>query len=133
MNEKKPTWKQKALALRTLGTRINMDNDGCSSAPDFNFRECCEEHDYYYRNDISVTGVSRSCADKRLRKCISKKWKLPLMPWVYWAGVRLCGWIPWNKNQKKIDTGELRKYNKKAPMHAKNKRYNEEDPGEWFT
>jgi len=98
-----PTWRMKADALKALGKRINLDNDGCSSAPDLTFKACCNEHDYYYRNCESVTGVSRSEADKILRQCIQKKWKLPILPWVYWGATRLFGWIPWNKNQKRLE------------------------------
>ena len=123
----KPTWKEKALALEALGSRVRLDSDGCSNAPDFNFRGCCEAHDYYYRNCESITKVSRSEADKRLRKCIQKKWKLPIMPWIYWGMVRTFGWIPWNKNQKKIDCGELHPYNTPAKPNRTHTSFN---PGE---
>ena len=93
----KPTWKDKAKALASLGKRVNLENDGCSSAPDFNFRMCCEEHDFYYRNPESETEVSRWEADKLLRKCIQRRWKLLFMPWIYWAGVRTFGWLAWRK------------------------------------
>ncbi len=96
----KPTWKDKAKALASLGKRVNLENDGCSSAPDFNFKECCVEHDYYYRNPEEDTGVSRGEADKRLRQCIQKRWKLLFMPWIYWGFVRAAGWIPWRKKKK---------------------------------
>ncbi len=92
----------KALALTMLGKRMNMSNDGCSNAPDLNFGECCKEHDYYYRNEEFVTGVSRAEADKRLRKCIQCHWKLPILPWVFWSMTRCFGWIPWNKNRMSI-------------------------------
>jgi hypothetical protein len=120
---KKPTWRQKADALKALGKRVNMDNDGCSGAPDFNFKKCCVEHDFYYRNCESITGVSRWEADKLLRQCIRKNWKLPFMPWLYWIGVRSAGWIPWRKNQKRIDSGEIPKLNTVMK---------EEDIGGWY-
>ena len=106
-----PSWGDKLKAFKALGKRLDLSNDGCSNAPDFNFKECCVEHDFYYRNDEGVTGVSRSEADKRLRKCIQKRWRLPVVPWLYWGVVRTVGWMPWRKNQKKIDSGELTKLN----------------------
>jgi hypothetical protein len=60
--------------------------DGCTASPDLNFRDCCEEHDYYYRSGE----VSRAEADKRLRKCIQQRGWL-VTPWLYWLGVRLFG------------------------------------------
>ena len=94
---KKPTWKEQAQGLKALGKRINLESDGCSNAPDLNFRGCCNEHDYYYRNSEEWTGVSRAEADKRLRKCIQRKWKLFFTPWIYWGAVRMFGWMPWRK------------------------------------
>lgn len=133
----KPTWKDKAKALASLGRRVNLENDGCSSAPDLNFRECCEEHDFYYRNCESDTGVSRSQADRKLRKCIQKKWCLPLLPWFYWLGVRACGWIPWKKNQKKIHSGEIAKMNRPIPLHMvkgskRHEEYVENADDDWY-
>ena len=125
---KKLTWKDKARGLMALGKRVNLENDGCSGAPDFNFKECCVEHDYYYRNCQSVTGVSRAKADRLLRRCIQKHWKLPLMPWVYWTGVRVAGWIPWRKNQKKIDNCEILADNTVKPKHMTS----EEDFGGFY-
>ncbi len=112
-----PSWRDKLKAFKALGMRLDLSNDGCSNAPDFNFKECCVEHDFYYRNDEGITGVSRSEADKRLRKCMQKKWKLPLMPWIYWGAVRVSGWWPWNKNQKKINSGEIPPLNTVIAYH----------------
>lgn len=87
----KPTWKDKAKALVSLGKQVNLENDGCSMAPDWNFRDCCNEHDFYYRNQARQTGISRWEADKLLRKCIQRRWKLLFMPWIYWGAVRMFG------------------------------------------
>ncbi len=100
MKNKKPNWRDKVKALQALGYRLDLTNDGCSNAPDLNFKDCCHEHDFYYRNPKEITGVSRAEADRRLRKCISRRWKLPLMPWIYWSATRMFGWIPWNKAEK---------------------------------
>lgn len=68
-------------------------SDGCSSSPDFNFTACCDEHDYYYatHETIDEQPISRKEADRRLRKCIQAHWGGLLLPWIYWAAVRLFG------------------------------------------
>jgi hypothetical protein len=66
---------------------LDLTNDGCSGVPDFDFRSCCDQHDFFYRNGI----VCRAEADRVLRECIaSHGWVL--LPWVYWFGVRVAGW-----------------------------------------
>ena len=83
--EKKwPRWEQFSELWRAGLAFFN--NDGCTSVPDFNFKECCVEHDYLY----FTKEVSRAEADKRLRECIGRqKWRM--LPWIYWVGVRLLG------------------------------------------
>lgn len=93
MNKDKLSFKEKCSGLKAV-----LTSDGCSGVPDFNFRVCCEKHDYYYRN---ITNVTRLVADKRLRECIRRKWKYPLMPWIYYFGVRLFGWWAWRKKYAK--------------------------------
>ena len=65
--------------------------DGCTLSPDFNFKECCNEHDI----DYMTKRVSRRESDKKLRQCIAKKgvgfYNYRVLPWVYWAGVRVFG------------------------------------------
>ncbi len=60
--------------------------DGCTNAPDLNAVECCNRHDYDYQN----MGVSRAEADNRLRRCMQRKGWI-ILPWVYWAAVRVFG------------------------------------------
>jgi len=60
--------------------------DGCTNSPDLNFGDCCARHDYDYQ-DLKV---KRSTADKRLRECMQKKGWI-LLPWIYWAMVRIFG------------------------------------------
>jgi hypothetical protein len=96
------TWRQKWDGWKVA------TSDGCTSSPDLNFRECCEEHDFYYQKHEKDTGVSRREADKRLRQCIQRKWcmrfsffgrpvtiKAFFLPWTYWVGVRVFGWKFW--------------------------------------
>jgi hypothetical protein len=75
------------------GAKKGFSYDGCSAVPDFNFgADCCGEHDFHYQDK----NISRAEADKRLRECIQKKGYI-VLPWVYWAGVRLFGGMFWNK------------------------------------
>lgn len=79
----------------------DFSSDGCSMSPDLTFHSCCEEHDYYYRNHSGPNGlpITRAEADRRLRECIARKgvlgWEWKVLPWVYWAGVRLLGRRAW--------------------------------------
>lgn len=76
--------KKAALNSKVMG-------DGCTLSPDFNFTECCNKHDV----DYAEAKISRSGADKKLRQCIAKKglgfYRFRVLPWVYWAGVRVFG------------------------------------------
>jgi hypothetical protein len=75
-----------------------MGSDGCTSSPDLNFRNCCEEHDYHYR-----TGdIPRIEADKILRQCMQGRGWI-VMPWIYWAFVRTFGSYFYMKEIKDVD------------------------------
>lgn len=43
--------------------------DGCSLAPDFDFRRCCDEHDVRYW--VGGTAEERKQTDRRFRACIA--------------------------------------------------------------
>jgi len=84
----------------------DWSTDGCSSAPDKFFGgvdllDCCEEHDFYYRNP--QIKVSRWKADNCLRKCIASKVKEAygfkgwILATVYWSGVRIGGGSSYKK------------------------------------
>ena len=77
--------KRSADDLDIIGAR---NSDGCSMVPDFNFRECCVQHDMDYMNP----NMSRLRADNRMRKCIKSKtpWWNPISL-VYFAGVQALG------------------------------------------
>ncbi len=64
----------------------DLSSDGCSMAPDLDIGACCRRHDFHYRNGT----VSRHEADALLRECITAH-GYRLLPWLYWAGVRLFG------------------------------------------
>ena len=104
--------------LKILKRRLDLSSDGCSGAPDFDFRQCCVEHDYYYRNPVERTGVSRSAADAKLRRCIAARGR-PVLSWAYWVSVRALGWIPWNKAGKAAKEGDTTKINPEMPRHLR--------------
>lgn len=61
-------------------------SDGCTKAPDFHIRECCEMHDWLIR----YRECSRREADVLFFKCMWRKKKFILAP-IYFIGVRLQG------------------------------------------
>lgn len=67
--------------------------DGCSLAPDLNFRDCCVEHDraYWMGGDES----RRRTADLALRSCIEAR-GYETLAYLYYLGVRIGGlsWLP---------------------------------------
>jgi len=67
---------------------VVRQGDGCTMVPDFNFRDCCQQHDMGYMNP-ATTRYQDDCA---LYKCIRSKtaWWNPIAG-VYFAGVRACG------------------------------------------
>lgn len=84
-----------------------LKGDGCSRAPDLFYRSCCDEHDIHYRTGMTLAGVSltRKQADTRFRKCLQKNGKTPILgtfilPWIYYAAVRLFGESSWNRDKK---------------------------------
>lgn len=85
------TWRKKFEGFK------QTISDGCTMSPDLNFRECCEEHDFYYTKREKDTGVNRKEADKKLRQCMCYKYGWIILPWFYWAFVRCCGWTFWKK------------------------------------
>src|SRR3990167_3710815 len=104
-------------ARKTLrATAAALKADGCSSSPDLFFKECCDEHDVYYRTGKDAEGrpVTRAQADARLRRCqhrfarLRQKGVVPLIgpwfwrtavPWLYWLGVRVGGRRVWNAHR----------------------------------
>lgn len=71
--------------------------DGCSSAPDLWFKECCDTHDVNYRTGEDCDGnpITRAQADKLFRQCLHKSAITPfgryVLSWVYWGAVRAFG------------------------------------------
>ncbi len=71
------------LAYRKLMISQRKRSDGCTSAPDFNFRECCEMHDFLRR----YNKIPASDADLLLRECIESKGHKILAFIYYWMVV----------------------------------------------
>lgn len=84
--------KIQAKELLSTLRRVRTKTDGCTSSPDFNFVQCCIEHDINYRDNPNE--ITRADADKRLRKCIQAKGFI-ILPWLYWSAVRLFGGNAW--------------------------------------
>ena len=79
----------------------DMTSDGCSMSPDLVHKKCCDKHDFYYRNPESKTGITRWQADNILYKCMRKCYKTPILPAIYWLGVRIGGCFSWRKTWTK--------------------------------
>lgn len=82
-----------------------VNGDGCTSAPDFFYKKCCDDHDRHYTTGTHRDGspITRAAADARLRTCMREAGKTPVLgrwvlPWVYWLGVRVFGRSHWGKN-----------------------------------
>lgn len=60
--------KKKITVLAKVTGEVN--SDGCTHSPDFNFYPCCAEHDWYYSKE---SDVPRFMADLTLAYCIYKK------------------------------------------------------------
>lgn len=68
-------------------------SDGCSCWPDWDWVECCVEHDLVYW--IGGTREERKAADRELATCVSKR-GYPFIARVMYLGVRTGGvwWLP---------------------------------------
>ncbi len=71
----------------TILAKITGHSDGCTNSPDFNFYECCSEHDWYYSKN---SDEPRFIADLILSYCIYKKGH-KLLAIIYFLAVRQYG------------------------------------------
>lgn len=90
-----------AIAILTTGTTATASNlqqpplpyksDGCSYSPDFNFNQCCRDHDraYYYGGSKQ----QRKRTDQKFRQCVRNKGHA-ILDDVYYSGVRVFA-VPW--------------------------------------
>jgi len=86
------------LHLKVIGFKISSTDlltDGCSLSPDFQFKECCKIHDFWYTTGL----IERLEADQRLRDCIRGKsnWFLAQ---IYYRSIRLFGVSRWDYFRK---------------------------------
>lgn len=85
---------------------VKYSTDGCSFAPDFNFRDCCVQHDYDYAEHHRESEEKRAEIDNEMRLCIKCR-AGAIVAWIYWAGVRAFGWWPyWCKERRERLTVE---------------------------
>lgn len=94
--DNQPYWTQVREAAKAL------KGDGCTSAPDFFYRQCCDEHDIHYRTGHTVDGkpITRAESDKRLFQCMKSRGKTPvigrfIVPALYWIAVRVAARGAW--------------------------------------
>jgi hypothetical protein len=87
-----------SIAVTTPTTASHLDkpplpfpDDGCSCAPDGNFRQCCEAHDRAYYQGGSKE--QRKQADREFRQCIRDKGHA-ILDDIYYFGARVGG-VPW--------------------------------------
>lgn len=98
---------EKARHLRRTLRRLwaSAADDGCTAAPDLIFYACCRQHDRDYQTHADQLGrpINRAEADRRLRRCMQITARgaplfYRLLPWVYWAAVRIAGGRFWNRH-----------------------------------
>ncbi len=80
-----------AVASHLKQPPIPYSDDGCSCVPDFNFVQCCRDHDRAYYHGGSAE--QRARADERFRQCIREKGH-GVLDDVYYIGVRINA-VPW--------------------------------------
>ncbi|MGI8495025.1 MAG: hypothetical protein ACR2L1_06910 [Pyrinomonadaceae bacterium] len=93
-------------------TAASFHSDGCSKFPDYDYTDCCVEHDKTYFSGGSWTRRWR--ADKKLYKCVAAKkgFEHKLIAPVMWAGVRVFGvpFLPtsfrWGFGKKKVKNSQ---------------------------
>jgi hypothetical protein len=86
--------------------------DGCTAAPDFWFKDCCDEHDVYYRTGRDGEGcpITRREADRRLYTCLKGQALTPigrfLLSPLYYTAVRLFGARHWKGESHEAQANE---------------------------
>ena len=79
-----------------------LEANGCTSAPDLCFEDCCNGHDVEYRTGKTIDGepVSRAEADAKFLRCMSERAKqdkaaAAVLAPIYYAAVRVFGESHW--------------------------------------
>ena len=76
------------MAAPAGAQRTPLKTDGCTLAPEFDFRNCCDEHDLTYCKGGSE--ADRLRADEVFRDCIREK-PHAILGDLYYLGVRFGG------------------------------------------
>jgi len=80
------------LTQDNTNNRLNpFTTDWCSMFPDWDWQECCIEHDKYYW--IWWVSEKRKKADEELKQCVIKKGH-PIIWNIMYLWVRI-GWVPY--------------------------------------
>jgi hypothetical protein len=69
---------------------VQGQTNQCTAVPDGNFGHCCDSHDTAYW--FGGTERDRHLADTHLMACMLYEGAPPLVPTVYFLGVRIFGW-----------------------------------------
>lgn len=96
----KDRWDYAVASIQEVGVHAKFvwdkSTDGCSFVPDFNFFECCKEHDIDYRNGRRPKLV----ADFKLGCCIAKKGH-PGLGVLYFTGTAVLGWFAYRWDRRR--------------------------------
>lgn len=92
----------------TSAMPADFESDGCSGFPDFDYTDCCFEHDKTYYFGGSWT--KRWRADKKLFKCVAAKegFEHKLIAPMMWVGVRAFG-VPFLPTSFRWGFGKVKK------------------------
>ena len=80
---------------RVRDRAAELGADGCTGATNA-FRDCCLEHDIFYRTGKTLDGrpITKAEADDRFRSCMMAHSVLGFyspMAWIRWAAVKVFG------------------------------------------
>lgn len=86
---------------RKIAAQLGFTLDGCTAAPDGNWRSCCDEHDARYR----FFGHSKFKADVHLAKCMWSRpgWAAKVLSPIYFIAVSLFGHFQYRRGQRKAE------------------------------
>ena len=76
------------MSIKKYPIPKGFESDGCTFAPDLNFKACCIEHDYLRRYKV----LPKKEADAHLKNCIKESGH-PVLAWVYYFFVRIGGFF----------------------------------------
>ncbi|SRR6266446_1640591 len=82
-------------ANRTITVPVGFETDFASTWSHKYAKKSGVIHDWLYYS----AWVPRSVADRILREAMLTDGESAWMAWTYWVGVRIGGWVAWNKHR----------------------------------